>query len=850
MDPSLCRNPDLFRRWESSRERKILASYLPFSSGSGFIIGDGSIVLTNRHVVEIEDLDGLRNKIANALALTLDEAAQKSFTTEERRILKLDLFSMLTKGKYRFSATIGGTVIPDPARVAVARKGEADIAVLKIPPFLGRALRMASPESISSSLVGKEVFSFGFPLGMTMDGVFGETVVTMNKGNVSALRSSDLGIQHSAAISRGNSGGPLVDSEGTVLGMNTASMEEGNSLFFAVGTDRIRDFLVKRGIAFEPAPPKPQAPAAVVEPTPSPRPVEPQAVPPQSAGQTAASVPASTRPAEIEVSASVFVESERGARVWLDGVEVGSAPVVVTVQSPVSTIRVRGSSGVYTAKLRLAESRKGTTILKADLTPSGNLVISSNEDQVRVLADGIELGPFGSGVFEDLAAGERRIELVGKDLYGTHQVVIPAGSTAQLNAVVHPAGKLAIKAPLGIRIRTAGPQSSFLLDPSNGPHPLPAGEYELSAEGGDFQVESVKISVRKGETSTWEPYSQGALGFEITPAGAVLVLGGTTVPTDKELTGYAPGSYTAILRKPGYRDIAVSFTVTAGKRTVIRSSLEELTRGAVVIPKVGCPVAIEFEKQSKLGKDSTDGTMVFEGIPAGYPLRIAFRSPASEGGNLDIPEREIHLKEGETLSLTIPTGKFTLPWIPAGASVELGRDARFSLEGGNGLQFVSPPLPPGRYPLRIEGGPLANGLDMVVTITAGAAGMPEGVREAMTAALTEAKAKNEKTLSKHRTRTRIGVASLGAGALGAAGGLVCYLLGSQAMDSYRAATDTATATARWKTVEMWQTLFFTSAGLGGVGFGLSPVFLAGRTDTKSLQDSIRALDEGLEALGK
>ncbi|MCK7508736.1 MAG: S1C family serine protease [Desulfobacterales bacterium] len=56
-------------------------------------------------------------------------------------------------------------------------------------------------------------------------------------------------IQHSAAISNGNSGGPLVDASRTVIGMNTAGIDEGQSLFFAVGADRIRDFLARRGIA-------------------------------------------------------------------------------------------------------------------------------------------------------------------------------------------------------------------------------------------------------------------------------------------------------------------------------------------------------------------------------------------------------------------------------------------------------------------------------------------------------------------------------------------------------------------------------------------------------------------------
>jgi hypothetical protein len=51
-------------------------------------------------------------------------------------------------------------------------------------------------------------------------------------------------------------------------------------------------------------------------------------------------------------------------------------------------------------------------------------------------------------------------------------------------------------------------------------------------------------------------------------------------------------------------------------------------------------------------------------------------------------------------------------------------------------------------------------------------------------------------------------------------------------------------------VELYQNLFYASAGVGVAGLGLSPFLLSGGPDPKVLQRSIDALDEGLKALGK
>jgi putative serine protease PepD len=95
-----------------------------------------------------------------------------------------------------------------------------DLALLRIDATGLPAATIAQPEDVQ---VGEPVVAIGFALGL--DG--GATVTT---GVVSALErtllteSGALGglIQTDAAISSGNSGGPLVNADGEVLGINTA----------------------------------------------------------------------------------------------------------------------------------------------------------------------------------------------------------------------------------------------------------------------------------------------------------------------------------------------------------------------------------------------------------------------------------------------------------------------------------------------------------------------------------------------------------------------------------------------------------------------------------------------------
>ncbi len=141
--------------------------------GSGLIVSPDGYILTNNHVIEGAD----------EIEVSLGDRRQ-------------------------FAATIVGT---DP---------RTDVAVLKIEAEGLPAATLADSDNIR---VGDIVFALGNPLNV------GQTV-TM--GIVSATGRTRIGllgqggyenfIQTDAAINQGNSGGPLVDARGRVIGINTA----------------------------------------------------------------------------------------------------------------------------------------------------------------------------------------------------------------------------------------------------------------------------------------------------------------------------------------------------------------------------------------------------------------------------------------------------------------------------------------------------------------------------------------------------------------------------------------------------------------------------------------------------
>lgn len=124
------------------------------------------------------------------------------------------------------------------ATVATVAKS-VDLALLRLDSSPGDYSVLATGTT-ADIRVGQEVIAVGSPLGVL------ESTVT--RGIVSAVRnvSGVTYVQTDAAMNPGNSGGPLIDRNGRVIGINTLGVKPAESLGFAVAIDHAIDLVEGR----------------------------------------------------------------------------------------------------------------------------------------------------------------------------------------------------------------------------------------------------------------------------------------------------------------------------------------------------------------------------------------------------------------------------------------------------------------------------------------------------------------------------------------------------------------------------------------------------------------------------
>ncbi len=148
-------------------------------------------------------------------------------------------------GATKIHIRLAGETEPIDATLVAADKGN-DLALLHIDRSGLTPVTFAPTSDVA---IGDEVLAIGFALDLD-----GDPTVTL--GIVSALDRTiitDEGaldglIQTDAAISSGNSGGPLVDAEGRVVGINTAvarsdATTSASNVGFAISTDEVAGVL-------------------------------------------------------------------------------------------------------------------------------------------------------------------------------------------------------------------------------------------------------------------------------------------------------------------------------------------------------------------------------------------------------------------------------------------------------------------------------------------------------------------------------------------------------------------------------------------------------------------------------
>jgi S1-C subfamily serine protease len=103
-----------------------------------------------------------------------------------------------------------------------------DIAFLEAPKIFNDTFQCRYRKPIDLPYVGDKVFAVGHPFGIRFTTTSG--IISNHGHNINGL---DY-IQHDAALNPGNSGGPLLDESGLVIGINTFIIKNGQNIGFAL----------------------------------------------------------------------------------------------------------------------------------------------------------------------------------------------------------------------------------------------------------------------------------------------------------------------------------------------------------------------------------------------------------------------------------------------------------------------------------------------------------------------------------------------------------------------------------------------------------------------------------------
>ncbi len=169
--------------------------------GTGIVLNENGLILTNGHVVQ------------GATSITVEASGSSALTR---------------------SATL------------VGEEANKDLALIRVEPS-GLGLKALTLASSSSVQVGDAVYAIGNPYGL--EGTLTRGIVSALNREISAPDGTSIGgvIQTDAALNPGNSGGPLLNEQGQVIGVNsqiasdatrTAGSQPGNTgVGFAIASN-------------------------------------------------------------------------------------------------------------------------------------------------------------------------------------------------------------------------------------------------------------------------------------------------------------------------------------------------------------------------------------------------------------------------------------------------------------------------------------------------------------------------------------------------------------------------------------------------------------------------------------
>lgn len=188
------------------------------STGTGFVVDSEGIIITNEHV--IRDASGI-----GVLIVAEDRQSARVYEAECLRVDKVHDLALLK---------VSAEDLPAPLSISETS-----------PSVLNDVIAVGFPGAIDSALSKAAKFENGYTDSPEM---LENLTPNITKGAVSKV--TEQSITHDAKISRGNSGGPLIDlGTGKVVGVNAMGINDRMSTFYmAIPAERVCALLARNDV--------------------------------------------------------------------------------------------------------------------------------------------------------------------------------------------------------------------------------------------------------------------------------------------------------------------------------------------------------------------------------------------------------------------------------------------------------------------------------------------------------------------------------------------------------------------------------------------------------------------------
>lgn len=274
---AFCQNIDKYMMRGTERVSKELNTTMV---GSGFIVTPDGYVITNAHVVDENDETTKQNFAEQAFQEIMDDDAKELEKSMGRKLTEEERKDLTSANAWYFSQTLevgriekefsvllgisgkGGKIEPLQIPAKLITMGAAipgkDVAILKLQrKHEYPTIRVGDDKEMR---VGDQVYALGYPAVATFHPLISEESIseaTLTRGLVSAKKNMKDGwevLQTDASITHGNSGGPVLNEYGEVIGLATFGSidqqrgQEVQGMNFIVPVTIVKEFIRKAKI--------------------------------------------------------------------------------------------------------------------------------------------------------------------------------------------------------------------------------------------------------------------------------------------------------------------------------------------------------------------------------------------------------------------------------------------------------------------------------------------------------------------------------------------------------------------------------------------------------------------------